>query len=106
MPAVLPVLLLDMSSRETHVCVHRDTCISMFFAKLLVIEEIEKIFSIYRMSELIIMQSLLKTEAGGIEPRNLSLMFAPVNNILKLLKKKKKNNKKHHDPYQNKSEYA
>ena len=44
-PAVLPVLLLDMSSRETHVCVHRDTCISMFFAKLFVIEEIrENIF--------------------------------------------------------------
>ena len=38
--AVLPVLLLDMSFREIHVCVHRDTCISMFFAKLFVIEEI------------------------------------------------------------------
>ena len=44
-PAVLPVLLLDVSFRETHVCVHRDTCISMFFAKLFVIEEIgENIF--------------------------------------------------------------
>ena len=38
-PAVLPLLLLDMSFRETHVCVHRDTCICMFFAKLFVIEE-------------------------------------------------------------------
>lgn len=38
--AILPVLLLDMSFREIHVCVHRDTCISMFFAKLFVIEEI------------------------------------------------------------------
>lgn len=38
-PAVLPILHLDMSFRERHICVHRDTCICMFFAKLFVIEE-------------------------------------------------------------------